>query len=294
MAISEIQEELVCPHCNGELYINSNKASCCDCERDFPRTKSGQIDFRLQNMEMRTMQVEIGNYNTYKDANFERTGNKRANVNEVDLPQRMSPKLFSHIPVSGDENDLVLDLGCGSDTIQFAVEQKGYNWIGVDIEGEEADILADAHSLPFKSNTFSVSVSLRVLEHLQYPLLALFEVKRVTKPNGLFCGNVAFIEPYHGNSVFHHSPTGVLSSLETAGFNVKQISPDGNGFLHIGVRMYPILPDFLSRAILFFPYLLHRLWYFTGQKLLGNKKSTEEYRQVRFARGFEFVAVPNS
>lgn len=295
MRQTEMGVELACPHCRGDIVLDDREASCRDCEREFPRTPDGQFDFRLQDTETRSIAMEIGEYSSFEDIDLKplQGQNPDTDTDTTELPRRMSPELFSHVPPSDGGTEYVLDLGCGSDTARTAVERKGYDWVGVDIEGEEPSFLADAHSLPFERNTFSAAISLKVLEHLQYPLLALSEVDRVTKPSGVFCGNVAFVEPYHGNSVFHHSPLGILSGLRTAGFDVERIGPAGNGFLHTGARLYPFLPHFLGYVVLSVPYLLHRFWYLVGRTLVRHDKTTEEFRRVRFAREFEFVAVPD-
>lgn len=44
--------------------------------------------------------------------------------------------------------------------------------------------LADAHKLPFKSNSFDMVICYEVIEHLVNPKKALLEMKRVMKKNG--------------------------------------------------------------------------------------------------------------
>jgi SAM-dependent methyltransferase len=70
------------------------------------------------------------------------------------------------------------------------------------------DVVADAHTMPFKSGTFAGVVMLDVLHHLQRPLTFLSEAARVLAPSG----RLAMIEP--GMSAvsrifydrFHHEP----------------------------------------------------------------------------------------
>ncbi|MBI3397008.1 class I SAM-dependent methyltransferase [Candidatus Woesebacteria bacterium] len=45
-------------------------------------------------------------------------------------------------------------------------------------------MVADAHSLPFESNSFDAVVALEVLEHVYEPKKVLSEIKRVLKKNG--------------------------------------------------------------------------------------------------------------
>lgn len=100
--------------------------------------------------------------------------------------------------------DSVLDVGCGpgSDTIHLAklVDRTG-EVVGIDYD---ADMVAlanqralacglgnlvkhkqgEATSLPFNDAYFDSSRSERLFQHLFYPEHALFEMARVTKPNG--------------------------------------------------------------------------------------------------------------
>ena len=44
-----------------------------------------------------------------------------------------------------------------------------------------ANVIGDAHCLPFQNKVFSETKAFHVLEHLENPRLAFFELKRVTK-----------------------------------------------------------------------------------------------------------------
>jgi ubiquinone/menaquinone biosynthesis C-methylase UbiE len=88
----------------------------------------------------------------------------------------------------------VLDVGCGEG---FTLQQLYEHGIGEKLEGvdfQEAAITlgntihphlklkqGDIYDLPFKDNSFDVVMCTEVLEHLERPLEALKELKRVTK-----------------------------------------------------------------------------------------------------------------
>jgi SAM-dependent methyltransferase len=59
------------------------------------------------------------------------------------------------------------------------------------------DVIADAHTLPFSSNTFDTIILMEVAEHLNSPSTALKEVKRVLKPGGEIIFTVPYIYPTH-------------------------------------------------------------------------------------------------
>lgn len=290
MEDNSIKEDLICPHCQSEVIIDDSKAKCRQCSRSYPQTKNGQFDMRLQDEEVRNIEVQIGGSVTLEGADVKPLDGRQIDTKVSDIPKRISPELFSYVPKSDDDGEYILDLGCGSDTLESAVEKRGYGWVGIDIEGSESTILADAHSLPFKSNTFSGTISLKVLEHLQHPIHAVSEVARVTKPGGFFIGNVAFVEPFHENSYYHHSPVATLSTLETSGLIVQEVGPSGHGFLHIGERLYPFAPKSIPRRMLLPFVWLQQFWYFIGRNMVHHEKATDEFRKVRFAQEFEFVA----
>ena len=72
-------------------------------------------------------------------------------------------------------NEIIgLDVGCGG--------TRHENFVGLDIRKTVgADIIADAHFLPFEDETFSVVYSSHVLEHVKNPYIALMEFRRVSK-----------------------------------------------------------------------------------------------------------------
>ena len=52
------------------------------------------------------------------------------------------------------------------------------------MKSRKVDVVGDAHSLPFKNDSFDVVLATEVLEHLKEPQRALNEMKRVLKDGG--------------------------------------------------------------------------------------------------------------
>lgn len=104
----------------------------------------------------------------------------------------------------------VLDLGCGPRDQAAPVQFLKFKYLGVDVEGEAADLLVDAHALPFADGSLDAVLSYAVLEHLRDPFVALSEISRVLRPGGIYVGTVSQGEPFHA-SYFHHTAWGVLA-----------------------------------------------------------------------------------
>ena len=77
------------------------------------------------------------------------------------------------------------------------------------------DVASSADCLPFADNTFDAVISQAVFEHLQYPELAMQEIRRVLKPGGLVKIDTAFLQPEHGYPYhfFNVTETGLLHWL---------------------------------------------------------------------------------
>lgn len=121
-------------------------------------------------------------------------------------PSTLSKELISYFPKGN--GDYALDLGCGKAVHREICEHAGFKYIGLDYDTPEASIIGDAHSLPFKDNSIDFIISFAVFEHLQYPFVAAYEAFRVLKDNGSFIGTIAFLEPFHANSYYHHTHLG--------------------------------------------------------------------------------------
>lgn len=95
----------------------------------------------------------------------------------------------------------VLDIGCrdGTLTSQYAV---GKRVVGVDIDSDALAVAQTRHGLethrlnlnverlPFADGSFDAVVAGEVLEHLQFPDVAVDDIHRVLRPDGVFVGSV--------------------------------------------------------------------------------------------------------
>ena len=110
---------------------------------------------------------------------------------------RDSSELFSAITGHLHPDAALLDVGCGPRDQAAAAEHYGLRYAGVDYSSPAADILVDAHAIPFQAGTFDIVLSYAVLEHLYNPYLAMREMARVLKPDGVLAIAVSQGEPFH-------------------------------------------------------------------------------------------------
>jgi malonyl-CoA O-methyltransferase len=103
--------------------------------------------------------------------------------------RRQTAKLASHY---FPKKATVLDIGCG--TAEFALENKNWKVVGLDISygmceiaaaKKVAVINADASSLPIKSDSVDAVFSSLALQWLEDPEIAIREILRVLKPQGI-------------------------------------------------------------------------------------------------------------
>jgi SAM-dependent methyltransferase len=84
---------------------------------------------------------------------------------------------------------VVLDFGCGGGETVEAFDRKGYTAFGCDIELERETSLCrrvqlEPYALPFPDAMFDFVGSADVFEHVQDPVTAFAEIRRVLKPRG--------------------------------------------------------------------------------------------------------------
>lgn len=89
-----------------------------------------------------------------------------------------------------DPAPTVLDIGCGRGPYARPLQERGYDWLGVELKQEDCAELAtkglphrqvDGRSLPFEDGTFDVGICIEVLEHTADPWSFVAEARRVLR-----------------------------------------------------------------------------------------------------------------
>lgn len=88
------------------------------------------------------------------------------------------------------QDDKILDFGCGRGGMTTALLERGLNAHGCDVVLEEESarlrrIETDPYRLPYPDASFDVLISAQVWEHVMDPEPVIAEVRRVLKPDGI-------------------------------------------------------------------------------------------------------------
>lgn len=283
---------LACPHCLGDFNRTNNHIECISCHTVFEENGNGQLDLRLRREKRLSVPFVITPFfKPDEDIFHVLPSNPEMKVDNTKL--LFDPKeMASYVPPPSSKGSMMLDLGCGNAKYKPAFEEIGFTYVGMDYDSKEAPLLGDAHALPFKSKSFEFLLSRAVLEHLQFPFVAINEAYRVLKPRSRFIGSVAFLEPFHGRSFYHHTHYGLLNCLEHAGFRVNHISPNAKWDVltaQASMGLFPKLPGCVSRALVFPLRMIHKAYWKIGH-LLNPQQVKEITRLLTTAGSFLFVA----
>jgi SAM-dependent methyltransferase len=257
---------LICPHCGGPLKAAAGGATCTDCGRTFPSTATGALDLRLQGAKLSSIDFVLGEGIDTSDLSFaelEMNSEPEVDFDGVTAPYHLDKSMMSHFPRATAPGSLALDLGCGSAIHREVCERAGFEYVGLDIEAPEASVLGDAHALPFREGTFEFVLSIAVLEHIRYPFVAMSQAYRVLKRGGTLLGTVAFLEPFHADSYYHHTHLGVVNTLGTAGFHVERVAPtaDWNVLVaQVEMGLFPRMPRRMARVLVHALDALQQAW----------------------------------
>ncbi|MCO5101762.1 MAG: class I SAM-dependent methyltransferase [Burkholderiaceae bacterium] len=260
----------------------------------FAPNVGGAFDLRLRKAKRFSVELELGIDPLTPGFAFSPLAEKEhpeVDFSGTRLPWHLTRELLSHFPKANTPQSVALDLGCGTGLHREVCERAGFQWAGLDYSNRLAPILGDGHALPFLSNSVEFVLSLAVLEHIRHPLVLAREVRRVLKPGGHYIGTVAFLEPFHGDSYYHHTHLGTFNTLRSAGLEILHVGPHPawSGLrAETTMGLFPRLPEWLATALVWPVEVLHRFWWRAGRAF--SPDATESLRRLTNAGSFEFVA----
>lgn len=141
------------------------------------------------------------------------------------------------------DNLRILDVGCGTKPYYPFFNHKEPMYIGVDLTPtSETDILCQAEYLPFTSKFFDIVLCTQALEHIGNPQLAIQEMHRVLKENGLLILSTHGIWYKHGQYDYWRWTDMGLRKILTPFFREVKIKPCGGTLL----ALFQILNMYVS------------------------------------------------
>ncbi len=289
---------LACPQCRYSLRETPDGAACQHCNTEYDYTNSGSLDLRLKKRKKCKLEFELET-DLLPEPGFDFKLLAAKPEPEVDftgitLPYHLSKELLSYFPKAKNKAGLMLDLGCGYTIHRQVNEHAGFEYVGLDYHTPGAPILGDGHSLPFKDNSFEFILSVAVLEHIRFPFVMIREAYRVLKPGGKLIGTVAFLEPFHGDSYYHHTHLGIYNMLQYGGFLIEHIAPSERWSVFAAqahmAHLFPKMPRWLSKPLVRFPHLLSKLWWKAGSLVHPGGKTNREACTRDTTGAFAFIA----
>lgn len=158
------------------------------------------------------------------------------------------------------------------------------NRLTVDVDPmRKPDVVADAHSLPFKDEEFEYIICTEVLEHLKNPAKAISEMKRVLKNDGTLILTTRFVYPTHDspNDYWRFTKYGLQELFKD--WNILELIPETRTFSTIGVLLQRIAFQTRLRAdkpvklILFIlAYIFDHMNFLIKQEYGDIKRETKE------------------
>lgn len=178
---------IYCPKCFSELKVSANTLICKNCGKKYSI---------------------IENKPVFIDEEMNKSGDNYEKNEITQFGSKLTKKLMSFVynfyfPSARKKNicqlrqhrphyNLVLNLGGGNKRYGFNQE------VNLDITNfPQVDIIADAHRLPFKDESFELVIADAVLEHVKNPQRVVAEIYRVLKNGGQVYANLPFLQRYH-------------------------------------------------------------------------------------------------
>ncbi len=126
----------------------------------------------------------------------------------------------------------LLDVGCGSKWKQDLVGDLVDEYVGLDHPGSMhdrsvVDVFGRADAMPLADASFDAVLCTSVLEHLEDPVAALREARRVLRPGGVGIYTTPMLWHVHEapRDFFRFTPYGLRHVFEAAGWEVVSCEP---------------------------------------------------------------------
>jgi SAM-dependent methyltransferase len=166
----------------------------------------------------------------------------------IDVNRAYIRKLIELASKKTKEGSLVLDAGAGEGFWRYLFIHCEYYTQDLGVGESEwdyskIDYKCDINNIPVENNKFDVILLTEVLEHLPEPLLALKELNRILKKEGLLYLTVpqGWREHEVPYDFFRYTSFGLKYLFNLSNFEVVNIERRGGYFKYIATRMWRFL-----------------------------------------------------
>lgn len=136
------------------------------------------------------------------------------------------------------KNKKLLDAGAGRLAYKPLVTKYTQKYVSSDFDKThpQLDVVTDIEKMSFKNRSFDVVLCSQVLEHVPHPWLALTEINRVLKKDGIGIITVPLFGYIHNApyDFYRYTHYGLKSLAQDAGFHVVSVVPLGGFFSYLG------------------------------------------------------------
>jgi SAM-dependent methyltransferase len=193
--LDQILPRLACPRCLGSLVRSSGGLSCGSCESRYAIQHDRPVLVADPAGPPRVMP-------------------------EAHVSNQPPPEFMDWV---GELDGWALNLGAGG------TARKIPNCIEAEYSiFRHTDVVADAHKLPFASESFDAVVTFNTFEHLINPEIAAGEIHRVLKPGGRLILHTAFLQPVHEPPYHFYNTTEYGLRNWFRNFHVEELSVSEN------------------------------------------------------------------
>ena len=262
---------LVCPKCQSALDAGNTEPflTCPGCGSVYGRAPAtGVLDLRCPSPKTHALSVRTGAH-AFGDLLGQVPVGPPPTTYAGALPPRTTREFMSVIKDDVTPGGFVLEVGGGPARYRAPILGLGFRFLTTDYESAAADILVDAHALPFKTACADALLMQSVSQAFENPFVAFREVARVVKSGGLVLGTADCCAVFAA-SFYNMTPWGLLSVLQASGLALERLWLTKDALEFCGTNpgypsvMKPILRG-LSR--------LARLRVLTPRNFLGGRAS---------------------
>lgn len=172
----------------------------------------------------------------------------------------------------------VLVIGAGHDPYrEYFKSERMYTCLDVVAYKGVTDVLADAHQMPLKKESYDCIVAVEVMEHIKNPFVFIREVSDTLQPGGVLIVSVPFMYHFHADPFDFWRPTKMSIQYLLKDYSDIKVYSQGN--------RWHVISDLISTSFsplpVFFPLrILNHLFCFGpfgSIKLNGKTTSPSGY-----------------